>query len=244
MNPNSRHGISSDSLPVSSNSWAVVYAGFIIILLCFFIVLCSYSVTDISKMALAAKSFSTAVSVFTGGQRFESSEVALPVAPDMVSVDSELAGIYSNVQVVTSNLGMENEIKVSISGKGLILQLSDKILFEAGQADILPEARRLIEHLGTIIANHPSYSLRIAGHTDNAPIRTSRYPSNWELSTSRAVNVVRYLLDKRIIAADRLLAAGFGEYKPLFPNDTPENRARNRRVELLFFRNEIKKVVQ
>jgi len=244
MNPNSRHGISSDPLPVSSNDWAVVYAGFIIMLLCFFIVLCSYSVTDISKMALAAKSFSTAVSVFTGGQRFESGEVALPVAPDMVSVDSELAGIYSNVQVMTSSLGMENDIKLSISEKGLILQLSDKILFEAGQADILPEARRLIEHLGTIIANHPSYSLRIAGHTDNAPIRTSRYPSNWELSTSRAVNVVRYLLDKRIIAADRLLAAGFGEYKPLFPNDTPENRAKNRRVELLFFRNEIKKVVQ
>ncbi len=244
MNPNSRHGISSDPLPVSSNDWAVVYAGFIIMLLCFFIVLCSYSVTDISKMALAAKSFSTAVSVFTGGQRFESGEVALPVAPDMVSVDSELAGIYSNVQVVTSSLGMENEIKVSISEKGLILQLSDKILFEAGQADILPESRRLIEHLGTIIANHPSYSLRIAGHTDNSPIRTIRYPSNWELSTSRAVNVARYLLDKRIIAADRLLAAGFGEYKPLFPNDTPENRAKNRRVELLFFRNEIKKVVQ
>jgi chemotaxis protein MotB len=139
---------------------------------------------------------------------------------------------------------MGDEIKVSVYEKGVLLQLSDRILFAAGQADILPEAVRLIEHVGAIIANHPAYSLRIEGHTDNSPIRTSRYPSNWELSTSRAVNVVRYLLDKRLIAADRLLAAGFGEYKPLFPNDTVENRARNRRVELLFFRNEIKKVVQ
>ena len=244
MNPNSRYGISSDPLPVSSNGWAVIYAGFIIMFLCFFILLCAYSVTDRSKLVRAAGSFSTAVSVFKGGQRFESGEVALPVAPDMVNIDSELAGIYSNIEVMTSGLGMENEIKVSISEKGLILQLSDRILFVAGQADILPEARRLIEHVGTIIANHPSYSLRIEGHTDNAPIRTSRYPSNWELSTSRAVNVVRCLLDKRIIAADRLSAAGFGEHKPLFPNDTQENRARNRRVELLFFRNEIKKVVQ
>lgn len=243
MNPNSRYDISSDLSPVSNNGWAVVYAGFIIMLLCFFIVLCSYSVTDSSKLSLAAKSFSTAVSIFSGGQRFESGEVALPVAPDMVSVDSELAGLYSNIQVMTSNLGMENEIKVSVYEKGVILQLSDRILFEAGQADILPEARKLIEDVGTIVANHPSYSLRIEGHTDNAPIHTSRYPSNWELSTSRAVNVVRYLLDKRIIAADRLLAAGFGEYKPLFSNDTLENRARNRRVELLFFRNKIKKVV-
>jgi chemotaxis protein MotB len=244
MIPNSRYHISSDPPPVSSNGWAVVYAGFIIMFLCFFILLCAYSVTDRSKLVRAAGSFSKAVSVFKGGQRFESGEVVLPVAPDMVNIDSELAGIYSNIEGMTSGLGMENEIHVSISEKGLILQLSDRILFVAGQADILPEARRLIEHVGTIIANHPSYSLRIEGHTDNAPIRTSRYPSNWELSTSRAVNVVRYLLDKRIIAADRLLAAGFGEYKPLFPNDTPENRARNRRVELLFFRNEIKKVVQ
>ena len=244
MNPDSRYGISSDLSSVVSNGWAVVYAGFVIMLLCFFIVLCAYSVTDRTKLAQAGKSFSTAVSIFDGGQRFESGEVALPVAPDMVSVDSELAGIYSNIQVMTSGLGMENEIKVSVYEKGVILQLSDRILFEAGQADILPEARKLIEHVGTIVANHPSYSLRIEGHTDNSPIRTIRYPSNWELSTSRAVNVVRYLLDKRVIAADRLLAAGFGEYKPIFPNDTLENRARNRRVELLFFRNEIKKVVQ
>jgi chemotaxis protein MotB len=244
MNSSSRYGISGDLPPISSNGWAIVYAGFIIKMLCFFIVLYSYSATDSSKLTLAGKSFATAVGVFNGGHRFESGEVALPVAPDMVNVDSELAGIYSNIQVMTRNLGMANEIKVSVYEKGVVLQLSDSILFEAGQADVLPEARRLIEHVGAIVANHPSYSLRIEGHTDNTPIHNIRYPSNWELSTSRAVNVVRYLLDKRIIAEDRLLAAGFGEYKPIFPNDTPENRARNRRVELLFFRNEIKKVVQ
>ena len=244
MNPHSRYGISSELTPVSGNGWAVVYAGFIIMLLCFFILLCAYSVTDRSKLIRVSRSFSSAVGVLGGGQRFESGEVALPVAPEMVNVDSELAGIYSNIQVMTSGLGMENDIKVSVYEKGVILRLSDRIVFEPGQADILPEARRLIEQVGTIVANHPAYSLRIEGHTDNTPIRTSRYPSNWELSTSRAVNVVRYLLEKRIIAADRLLAAGFGEFKPLFPNDTLENRAGNRRVELLFFRNEIKKVVQ
>jgi chemotaxis protein MotB len=244
MTPDYRYRLSSDPLPVSGGGWAVVYAGFIIMFLCFFILLCAYSVTDRAKLARASGSFSTAVSIFNGGQRFESGEAALPVAPDMVSVDSELAGLYGNIQVMTSDLGMGNEIKVSVYEKGVLLQLSDRILFAAGQADILPEAGRLIEHVGTIVANHPAYSLRIEGHTDNSPIRNSRYPSNWELSTSRAVNVVRYLLDKRFIAADRLLAAGFGEYKPLFPNDTVENRARNRRVGLLFFRNEIKKVVQ
>ena len=120
--------------------------------LCFFILLCAYSETDRAKLARAAGSFSSAVSIFKGGgQRFESGETALPVAPDMVSVDSELAGIYSNIQLMASDLGMENEIKVSVCEKGVLLQLSDKILFAAGQADILPEAGRLIEHVGTII---------------------------------------------------------------------------------------------
>ena len=85
------------------------------------------------------------------------------------------------------------------------------------------------------LSDHPAYSLRIEGHTDNSPIRTSRYPSNWELSTSRAVNVVRYLLDKRIIAADRLLAAGFGEYKPLFPNDYPGKQSQKSPGRTPFF---------
>jgi chemotaxis protein MotB len=245
MSPNFRYCLSNDPPPVSSNGWAVIYAGFIIMFLCFFILLCAYSVTDRAKLVRASGSFSSVVGIFSGGQRFESGPVALPVAPDMVGADSELAGLYGNIQGMTSDLRMGNEIKVSVNAKGVLLQLSDRILFASGQADILPEARRLIEHVGAIVANHPAYSLRIEGHTDNSPIRNiSRYPSNWELSTARAVNVVRYLLDKRLIAADRLLAAGFGEYKPLFPNDTLENRARNRRVELLFFRSEIKKVVQ
>ena len=244
MNPKFRYRMVSDPSPVPDNAWAVVYSSFIILMLCFFILLCAYSVTDRSKLVQVGRSFSTAVGVFTGGQRFESGETALPVAPEMVTVDSELAGIYSNVQAMAGELGIENDIKVSVQEKGVILQLSDRILFQAGQADLLPDARRLIERVGTIVSRYPSYSLRIEGHTDHTAIRTSRYPSNWELSTSRAVNVARYLLDKRLIAGDRLQAAGFGEYKPRFSNNTPENRAGNRRVELLFFRNEIKKVVQ
>ncbi len=246
MSPNSRYGVSMDPSPVPSNGWAVIYAGFIIMFLCFFILLCAYSETDRAKLVRASGSFSAAVGIFNGGQRFESGPVALPVAPDMVGADSELAGLYGNIQVMAGDLGMGNAIKVSVNEKGVLLQLSDKILFATGQADILPEAGRLIAHVGAIVADHPAYSLRIEGHTDNSPIRGGgvRYPSNWELSTARAVNVVRYLLEKRLISADRLLAAGFGEFRPIFPNDTPEHKAGNRRVELLFFRNEIKKVVQ
>jgi chemotaxis protein MotB len=236
--------MADDSSPVPASSWTVIYAGFIILMLCFFILLCSYSVTDRSKMERMAQSFSSTIGVFDGGRRFESGDVPLPEAPDMVTVDSELAGIYSSVEAMVGELGIEQEIKVTIHKKGIMLQLADRILFEAGQADLVPESKKLMEYVGAIVSNYPTYSLRIEGHTDNTPIRTSRYPSNWELSTLRAVNVARYLLDKHLIAGERLQAAGFSEYHPRFPNDSSENRAGNRRVELLFFRNEIKKVVQ
>ena len=195
-------------------------------------------------MERMAQSFSSTTGVFDGGRRFESGDVPLPDAPDMVTVDSELAGIYSSVQAMVGELGIEEGIKVTVHQKGIMLQLSDRILFEAGQAELVPESKKLMEHVGTIVSQYPTYNLRIDGHTDNTPIRTSRYPSNWELSTSRAVNVARYLLDKHLITGERLQAAGFSEYHSRFPNDSLENRAGNRRVELLFFRNEMKKVVQ
>ena len=78
-----------------------------------------------------------------------------------------------------------------------------------------------------------SNHVRVEGHTDNVPINTKRFPSNWELSTSRAVNVIKYFIRQRKVKPQRLSAVGYGESKPVFSNDTPENRARNRRVEIV-----------
>ena len=91
----------------------------------------------------------------------------------------------------------------------------------------------LLEKIGAIIAR-TSYFIRIEGHTDNLPIHTKLFPSNWDLSTARAVNVLRYFIQSHRIDAQRLAAVGFGEFQPLAPNDTPANRAKNRRVEMIF----------
>lgn len=236
--------LSKDTGTPSLNSWTSVYAGFFLMLLCFFIMLCSYSVTDSSKVFRVVKSFSKTPSIFSQGQSFESSEVPLQVSTEMASIDTELVDIYADIMEITKTLGMETDIKLSVSEKGVILQLSDRIMFSSGKSDILPEAKSLIEKVVKIIASYPTYHIRIEGHTDNTPIFTSRFLSNWELSTSRAVNVVRYILDLGRITSDRLSAAGFGEYKPIFPNDTQENKSRNRRVEIFFFKKKIKMVVQ
>ena len=91
----------------------------------------------------------------------------------------------------------------------------------------------MLEKVGAIIAK-TSYQVRIEGHTDNLPIKTERFPSNWELSTTRSVNVLRYFRKTHNIPAERLSAAGFAEYRPLVPNDSEAHRAQNRRVEIIF----------
>lgn len=112
------------------------------------------------------------------------------------------------------------------------MRLSDSALFDLGEAELSADAEKLLGRISDIIAK-TVYQIRIEGHTDDLPIRTARYPSNWELSTARAVNVLRFLLKQKRIAAERLSAVGFGQYQPLFPNDSPAHRARNRRVEII-----------
>jgi chemotaxis protein MotB len=126
-------------------------------------------------------------------------------------------------------------VAVGFTSKGVVMRLSDQVLFDVGVADISPEAIPLLEKVGAIIAGS-SYEVRVEGHTDDVPIKTARYPSNWELSTARAVTVLRYFIETYGISGKRLAAEGFAEYHPMVPNDSTENRAKNRRVEIIFLK--------
>jgi chemotaxis protein MotB len=108
-------------------------------------------------------------------------------------------------------------------------------LFDAGKAVISPPAVPLLQKIGAVIAE-TDYEVRVEGHTDDVPIQTAQYPSNWELSTARAVNVLRYFIETYPISGQRLSAEGYGEYQPMVPNDSPGHRARNRRVEIVFLK--------
>ncbi len=121
------------------------------------------------------------------------------------------------------------------------MRLSDHALFDIGMADISPKAIPLLKKVGAIIAGSP-YEVRVEGHTDDVPIKTARYPSNWELSTARAVTVLRYFIETCGISSRRLSAEGFAEYHPVAPNDSIENRAQNRRVEIIFLNTDPKGV--
>ena len=121
--------------------------------------------------------------------------------------------------------------------EGLVMRMSEHTLFGVGSADIATEALPLLQKVGAIIAK-TDYLIRIEGHTDDLPIHTERYPSNWELSTARAVNVLRYFIKNHNIDPRRLAAEGFGEFHPLVANDSPQSREKNRRVEIIFIKKE------
>ena len=179
------------------------------------------------------RAFVSAVSILPGGQKFDSGTAVMPASVDMLDNKSELAKIFEELELLIEERGLTDDISISYSSKGLVLQLSDHTLFDIGVASLSSESIPLLQKIGAIISK-TSYRVRIEGHTDNLPINTEKFPSNWELSTARAVNVLRYFIDAHRISPHRLFAVGFGEYQPLVPNATPTQRAKNRRVEIIF----------
>jgi len=235
MSKKYKNTTSQDNDEHSSGGWEVVYSGFALILLCFFIMLCSFSSMEKAKVMRFVRSFSSAVCILPGGLKLESGEDTLPRSPDIVDKESELAHLLEDLRKLTDNLGLEEDVNLYFSKKGLVMRLYDTFIFDLGVAEILPEAIPLLKKLAFIISK-TSYAVCVEGHTDNLPIHTKKFPSNWELSTARAVNVLRYFTEKEKIPVQRLSAAGFGEFQPIFANDSPEHRAKNRRVEIVFVR--------
>jgi chemotaxis protein MotB len=131
------------------------------------------------------------------------------------------------------------QVELVRDSRGIVVSLPDDATFPVGSADLAAEAQAVIGTIGAAVRAVPN-AIRIEGHTDNTPIRTSRYQSNWELSTARASSVVAFLVGEVGIGADRLSAAGYGEFHPRAPNDSDASRARNRRVDLVVLENAIR----
>jgi chemotaxis protein MotB len=123
-------------------------------------------------------------------------------------------------------------INVSYSPDGVHIAFENGLFFNFGKADINSSGFAFLDKMTVLIRKTP-YAVRVEGHTDNVPIHTPRYPSNWELSTARAVSVVKYFVDVGKINPQRLSAVGYGASRPLAPNDAAAGRAKNRRVEIV-----------
>lgn len=208
--------------------WMTTYSDLMSLLLTFFILLFSMSNLNADKFASVATSFQSILSGSVNQSIINDHDAIIEFTEGYL----ESQGLYNKVSdyLEAGNLG-EN-VSVSMNAKGVFVEMNDAILFEPGSASLKPEGIDLLKELEDLI-NDFDNELVIEGYTDDVPMSSPRFPTNWELSTARAVSVVRHLVEVENVDPSRLSAVGYGEHRPIVPNDSVENRASNRRVNIL-----------
>lgn len=222
--------------------WLLPYSDFTTVLLCFFIVMYSLSTIDAEKFAALARVLQQALG---GGGAIVIETPLSDVGPDTMEpfagevgyedilADSiQLAVIEQQLRDLFEESGIAGQVAMTTEERGLVVSIQDTVLFDSGSANLTPFAHDIMNNLGLVLLQTANY-VRVEGHTDNQPINTPRFPSNWELSGIRATNVVKYLIARHNFPPERLGATGYGEHRPVAPNDTPENRQVNRRVDFV-----------
>ena len=218
--------------------WLVSYADFITLLFAFFVVMYSISSVNVGKYRTVSESIKAALNPIVSPPSsptplaLSASKAAL-TAPD--SPGSKEVAVRKLRNLVKGIKASPQLAMVRITEKvngDIVITIPDQLLFNSGEAAVRPEALRFLEGLGTAIIELNRHT-RIEGHTDNVPIRTAQFPSNWELSSTRAVMVVRVLSELYGVPADHLAAVGHAETRPVTANADAEQRAKNRRVEVV-----------
>jgi chemotaxis protein MotB len=209
--------------------WLLTYADLITLLLAFFIVMYSMSQIDAKKFGKMSKALS---GVLRGGGIPIKKGDDVGDAPGMgVMKVGHLTSIGKRIDDEFKKVG-EKLVSTEMSERGLVIHILESALFKLGSAKLEPKAKMTLDIVSKHLQDVPNH-VRVEGHTDDVPIETVKYPSNWELSSARATEVVRYLIDNHKIPPDKISALGYGEFRPIRPNNTIENRAKNRRVDII-----------
>lgn len=215
---------------INSEAWMNTYADTITLLLTFFILLYSFSSIDNEKLTLIAESLRSQV---TGKpMTFEKLEYESEDLIVGLGAKSEYEILVDKVTTVLRKNGLEEVVTIREDDAGVVLQLNNSILFDSGESVLKAECYEVLDVVSTIIPELNN-EVMVKGHTDNRPIKSNKYQSNWELSTARALAVVRYFIDNKGLEPTRFSATGYGEYRPLIENSSEENMEINRRVEVL-----------
>jgi chemotaxis protein MotB len=231
--------------------WLVSYADFITLLFAFFVVMYAISSVNEGKYKVLSSSLVNAFKNTTGeigGQPIAVLQGApllppVPVAkperlPDQEKAEEKKAGqrdkmrdVAGNIMKALQPLVAQGKVRLLETSRGVTIEINDSILFSLGQARLQPESINALQAVAAVLADS-DFPITIEGHTDNVPIATAQFPSNWELSAMRATTVLRLFNDAGV-GAERLTAIGYGETRPVETNISVEGRARNRRVSIL-----------
>ena len=214
------------------------YGDLITQILIFFVLLFSFSNVDRDKFTAAMLSLQGSLGIIDGGMTLQEGDLMEQgeIGEIMISVQEqrEFELLHERVEEIISEDDL-NGIQVNLDERGLVIRFVEGVLFDSGKADIKNEARAILDKIAPLLIDTYRH-IRIEGHTDNLPINTREFPSNWELSTARAVNVVKYFIEKHNFSPYILSAAGYVEYRPIAPNDSDKNRALNRRVDIIILK--------
>lgn len=216
----------------SSPAWMVTYGDMMTLLLCFFVLIISFSNIDEIRFSLSMRALQGALGIMPRMSRVLETEKPWMMDTEIVE-KMKLTENMEELNRLAKALGFQEEMTYELSEGTMLIRLRSKVLFGLGSSNLRREAFDILTALGNTIKEHNVKNVIIGGHTDNLPISTAEFPSNWELSTARALSVVKFMIDSVNVAPGKLVAAGYSQYQPIRANDTPEHRAENRRVEFL-----------
>jgi len=237
---------------VNHERWLVSYADFITLLFAFFTTLYSISVVDQKKVGKLQYSMLTALNLEFFQSKSDTSRSTTSDRPAIIPVDGLVVpGLRSNgggecgkgrgemmralaekIEQVAGKSGLKGRLSVRLEARGLVVSLAEAGFFQSGSGELRAGALTTLDAIARELSRNP-VDLLVEGHTDNVPVHRGRYGSNWELSTARATFVVAYFLGHHGFAPGRLSAVGHGEFKPIAANNTPDGRAKNRRVDIV-----------
>jgi len=217
-----------------SPAWMTTFGDMMTLLLVFFVLLYSFSSMDVEKFKGFISALQSQLGILEGGQTIsENPNIdAGTLGQDYAQAPQNIREIMRELNNYIEDNNLSDRVDVENKRKGLVISLTGEILYQQGRADIRDQGREVLAMISDILRDVPN-DIMIEGHTDDVPIRTDEFPSNWELSTARAVNVIKFLIEERNFEPARLSAAGYSEYRPVADNDTAEGRAENRRVEVV-----------
>ncbi|MDV6379306.1 flagellar motor protein MotB [Sporosarcina sp. GW1-11] len=226
-----------------NESWLLPYADLLTLLLALFIVLFASSSVDEGRFAQMSQVFNEIFESGGSGIMNESAPTTTPVPNDSkgkLEENSSYLEDQKSLEEMQDNLDeyiavneLENQFETELTVEGLLLTIRDSVLFASGEATIAPQYIGLANDISRLLTLDKPRQVIITGHTDNIPINNAQFSSNWELSVMRAVEFLKIIVENNEVNPNLFSAKGYGEYKPIVPNDTLENRGKNRRVEVL-----------
>jgi chemotaxis protein MotB len=232
----------------NSERWLLTYSDLITLLMIFFVVMYAMSNVDAQKYQVLSQSLEGALNPSgTGGTGAGGTasgggiDVTKAVADGKTDkVDPELVAAAEEISKLIKEKNLQDKVSVSIQERGVVVGLMNTVLFDPGSALIKPDAVPTLVAIGQI-ANGVHNYIRVEGNTDDVPQSSPQFPSNWELSVVRATEVLKLMVVQSNVAPDKISAVGYGEYRPSVPNDSAENRAKNRKVDIVILSDSLDK---